>query len=1145
MPNCARCDRENRRGALFCRHCGEPMGRSCPACGEANLPDAAFCDRCGAPLAEDAPRRLSSDRGVRAGAGEAPPAGAGGYTPPHLRSLFSERGGVRGERKEVIVLFADVSGYTSLSERIDAEELHEVMNGCFDILTNEVHRFGGTVNQYTGDGIMALFGAPRAVESAPRDSIRAALAIQQRMRDYAARLEAERGIGFRVRMGLNAGEVVVGAIGDDLRMDYTAMGDTTNVAARLQSAADPGEILVSEGLFLLTRDWFRFEDLGERDFKGKSKTLRVYRVLGRGKVSTRIEAAALRGLVRLREREDALESLLRIYAEVAQGHGQIVALAGEAGIGKSRMVYELKEALKRAETEAPLFIFASATHYDRYAPLSLLRRILKAYARVVGLYCPVEGAEEDALWREIVSARASQLLPEEDAAAAIERLLMRAGGGREGRAAGDPRSGFESIRRLFIRESQERPFVLAVDNMRDVEPSSMEFLEMLAGGLAAARILFVPVHRLGFENPWVSRSNFHQITLRPLSRAAGEEMIGEILGGKISAGLLEAMHSRAQGNPFFIEEMVRGMRDSGALLQEGGEWRLKAPEEEIVLPRTVQDVILARLDALPARLREVLQTASVVGPRFDYDLLYRVCGGLPDLEERLADLQDMELIYAADGSLRGEWRFVNRLVQEMAYKEMLRAQQAEIHERVGLAIEAQGPAAIEQNLDRLASHFQRSDALERAAHYLIRAGRRAYALLALPLAASRLEQGLIFMESLGEESEKHLAERIRVRGDLALALLALGAGERRIESLVEEMREMAERAGDWGQVAMAHIHMCTLRFRQGNHAAVVRSALRAIQMAHRVAAFEPLFRAYSALASAHRFMGRSRESIEESHKAIAIYRNHIREDGLGNPELQNVIVETLAILSSTHAHRGEVEEAERWLARARRAVEEFRAPVAGGLVRYFENSLFMIRRQWAASASSMAALLEELEKVKFPFARAGVALNLGLARIFLGEPEAGLALVDRAIEGRSRIGQKLLLGVSYLARAEGLRLLGRMEEALGACRTAQESATLSGEAVIAAFAEELEARIRCEVAAGAGLGERVAAYEGALARLEALEQLPALARGRRALAGFLGRLGEEGRARELEERAREYLRAIGASDAEWAPAEPAAGIRGA
>jgi class 3 adenylate cyclase/predicted ATPase len=1140
MPTCPNCRKENRENAFFCRHCGTAFQSLCPSCGEANLLDAVFCDRCGTGLSQETPA-VTAAQAEKADSGPRASTGADGtYTPRHVQELVSRPASLQGERKEVAVLFADVSGFTSLSEKLDAEEVHAVMNGCFDILTSEVHRFGGTVNQYTGDGVMALFGAPKALETSPRDAIRAALAVQDRLLRYETKLEEEQGIKFRLRIGLNSGEVVVGAIGNDLRLDYTAMGDTTNVAARLEAAAEPGEILVSEYLYRLTSDWFRFEDRGEQNFKGKSKPIRAYRVLGLSGVSTRLEASSLRGLLTLRERDDVLGSLLRAYTSVEKRRGQIVALSGEAGIGKSRLVYELNKTLEKRESNVPLFMYAEAVHYDKDTPLSFLHLILKRYAELTGAYCAVDELGGEAIWREMFMDRASEVLGGEEKT----RILACVTGQMDrekGITPSDLQSAFEALRMLFVLESRERPLVFTVDNLKEADHSSIEFLNSIVGGVSGARIFFLPVFRPGFEHPWGSKSNFHRITLQPLSRQASEEMIEEILGGPVSKEVLEVVFSRAEGNPFFTEEVVRSIRESGTILNQSGSWEMQRREEDIVLPRTVQDFVLARIDSLPSGLREVLQVASVIGPQFEFSLLERLCPHIDDLEARLSRLQEMDLAGPVGVGLRGEWGFTNRLIQELSYKEMLRSRSASLHGRVGVAIEAQGPETIEGNLSRLAYHFQRSNELDRAAHYLIRAGRRAYDLMALPQAAAQLEQGLIFMESLGEEeAEKLLSERIRVRGDLALALLTIATDEQRTESLVEEMREMAESTGDLAQVAMAHIHMCTLRFRQGDQNSVIDHAKRAIEMAEKSDAFEPLFRGRSALASAYRLTGRLRESIQEALEAMAIYERHLADRIAASSDIDNVVTENACSLGLAHALRGELPEAENWFQRAGELAENSQSPSAKVMAQYFAQILFDMRGQWAETEARVKAMMEKIKDIDSPFAWSGMRVYLGLAKVRQGEAEEGIALAQEALEARLRIGQKLLVAFCFYTKGEGLRLLGRWEEALEACRSGQEYARELGEEIIEMQLQELAALIRCDSAAEeGGFNGRIQEYEEALNRYEASELIPYLMRGRRRLAHFVRQSGDEKRASEMEEAATAYLRSIQAVDADGDIAIPA------
>jgi class 3 adenylate cyclase len=334
---CPSCQHENRGAAAFCEACGTRFERLCASCGNALRPTARFCDACGAsatPTTEDsspeapdpAPETSRDPRN---------------YTPKHLAErILTSKSALEGERKHVTVLFADVAGYTSLSERSDPEQMHSIMDRCFQIILREVHRFEGTINQFTGDGVMALFGAPIALEDAPRRAVSAALAIQDALVPFGEETRGRLGAEFLMRIGINTGQVVVGRIGDDLRMDYTAVGDTTNLAARLEQLARPGTILISEATQNLVEGYFDSEDLGELGIKGKSAPVRAFEITGERGVRGRIEAAGSSGLSPLVGRERELDALGLALESAREGRGQVVFLVGDAGIGKSRLLHE-------------------------------------------------------------------------------------------------------------------------------------------------------------------------------------------------------------------------------------------------------------------------------------------------------------------------------------------------------------------------------------------------------------------------------------------------------------------------------------------------------------------------------------------------------------------------------------------------------------------------------------------------------------------------------------------------------------------------------------------------------------------------------------------------------------------------------------
>ena len=380
---CPECQSSIREGAKFCLKCGEKLELKCPQCGKALPIEAMFCDECGHDLMKP---------------GETPPIDYNqphSYTPKHLADkILNNRSSVEGERKLVTVLFADVANYTSMAEKLDPEEVHQVMDGCFKILMDEIHKYEGTINQFTGDGVMALFGAPVAHEDHAQRACYATLSIQKAMAEYGEKIKEERGMDFLMRIGLNSGPVVVGTIGDDLRMDYTAAGDTTNLAARLQSSAEPGTVLVSENSYRLIKDFFEFDNLGPIDVKGKLHPVTVFRAVQAKNVHSRIEVSAGRGFTPLVARQAELDQLMAAFARTKAGHGQIVSLVGEAGVGKSRLGHEFKKLLR----DEDIILWESyCPSYGQDTPYLPIAQIIKQY-------CGIEEGDDEVKIREKVTS---------------------------------------------------------------------------------------------------------------------------------------------------------------------------------------------------------------------------------------------------------------------------------------------------------------------------------------------------------------------------------------------------------------------------------------------------------------------------------------------------------------------------------------------------------------------------------------------------------------------------------------------------------------------------------------------------------------------------------------------------------------------
>jgi len=488
---CPKCQFENREGAKFCKKCGEKLELTCPSCGTPYQQDSPFCDECGHNLKE--PK-------------ETPPIDYSkpqSYTPKFLaEKILTTRSSLEGERKLVTVLFSDVANYTAMAEKLDPEEVHQIMDGCFKILMDEIHKYEGTINQFTGDGVMALFGAPVSHEDHAQRACHAALSIQKAVGSYSEKVNKDCGADFQMRIGINSGPVIVGSIGDDLRMDYTAVGDTTNLAARMESMAKPGAIYISSNTQRLARDFFEFKSLGKVEVKGKEDPQEAFELVKTGEVETRIGASVAKGLTRFVGRKNSMAALMEAFDKVKSGSGQVVGLVGEAGVGKSRLLLEMRNMLPQGECR---YLEGRCLHYGGsmiYLPvLDILRSCFeikegdrefiikkKMEEKIIDLDEKLKGVLPS--FQELLS-----LDVDDEAFIKLEPKEKR-------------ERDFEAIRDLLIRASQEKPLVLAVEDLHWIDKTSEEFLGYLIGWLANTPILLILLYRPEFIHPWGSKSYY-------------------------------------------------------------------------------------------------------------------------------------------------------------------------------------------------------------------------------------------------------------------------------------------------------------------------------------------------------------------------------------------------------------------------------------------------------------------------------------------------------------------------------------------------------------------------------------------------------------------------------------------------------------
>jgi class 3 adenylate cyclase/tetratricopeptide (TPR) repeat protein len=728
---CAQCGKDNRDDARYCRGCGASLSDACGACGATLLPDAAFCDRCGAAA-----------RATPA----APTPAPSSYTPAHLAArIRASRAALEGERKLVTVLFADVVGSTSIAERIDPEEMRTLMDRCFGHMLEEVHRYEGTVNQFTGDGVMALFGAPLALEEAPRRAVMSALAIQRALARCRAELQASAAIDLQVRIGIHTGLVVVGRIGNDLRMEYTAIGDTTNLAARLQTLADPGAVVMSEATYRLAGAFFETRDLGLRTVKGKSEAVRVYEVTAARSVRGPLEVRADRGLTPLAGRTRELAALGEAFEAACAGRGQVVFVVGEAGIGKSRLLHEFRRSL---DAGTHTWVEGRCASYGRstaFLPLvDMWRRSLAIEdhddeaAAIAKVDAGIDDLAADLAWTKPFIRRLLSL--GEDATMEASAATRRA-------------ETFRALKALTLRAAERQPVVLVVEDLHWIDTASEEYLAFLADAVPTARVLLVLTHRPGHRQPFGDRSYHRRITLGALERREMAAMTSAILDASSLPDELSALiAAKAEGNPLFVEEVTKSLLEEGVLRRDGDRIELARALADVAVPDSIQGVLMARLDRLEEGPKHALQMASVIGREFALRLLARVTEVGEGVSSLVAELRALELIYEKTAHPELAYMFKHALTHDVAYESILHQRRRELHRMIGTAIEELYDDRLAEHYETLALHFSRAEDWARAFEYHGRAAEKALATYASDAVVFHCREALRIAERLGPDA---------------------------------------------------------------------------------------------------------------------------------------------------------------------------------------------------------------------------------------------------------------------------------------------------------------------------------------------------------------------------------------------------------
>ena len=647
---CARCQHDNPPDQKFCGECGAPLVLSCPSCGAANAPAQKFCGHCGAGLAATPAR----------GEARTPES----YTPRHLAErILASRTAIEGERKPVTVLFCDVVSSTALAERLGAEGMHGLLNRLFETALGEVHRYEGTINQFLGDGFMALFGAPLAHEDHARRAVLAALGLRRTLDERPLEAEPGRPVPIKLRFGVHTGFVVVGAIGDNLRMDYTAIGDTTHLAARLQQLAEPGAIVVSDVTARLVRGYLRLDPLGPVEVRGRSAPVEIYRVAGAGARRSPLEGLEERPLSSFVGRRRELRLLDDLIADVEAGRGQAVGIVGEPGVGKSRLILEFRRGLAARRItylEGRCLSFGSAIAYGPVLD-------------IVRSNCGLNEADAPETIVEKVQAALAELGLDRESATPLLLHLLGVKEGADGLAGLSPEAikarTFDTLRQMSVRGSRRRSLILSIEDLHWIDRTSEEYLASLVESLGGTPIMLLATYRPGYRPAWMEKSYATQVSLARLASDDSLTIVRSVLPEvSLADPLATLILNKAEGNPFFLEELARAVGGRAG----GG--------ASLAVPDTVHGVLTARIDRLPELPKRLLQTASVLGREFSLRVLEAIWDADP-VGVHLQELTRQEFLYERAAGDEVTYVFKHALTQDVAEATILAPRRRELHRR--------------------------------------------------------------------------------------------------------------------------------------------------------------------------------------------------------------------------------------------------------------------------------------------------------------------------------------------------------------------------------------------------------------------------------------------------------------------------------
>ncbi|HEY2663315.1 MAG TPA: adenylate/guanylate cyclase domain-containing protein [Candidatus Binataceae bacterium] len=988
------------------------------------------------------------------------------------------------------MVFADIKGSMSQIEDLDPEAARAIVDPALAIMAEAVNRYQGQVAQSTGDGVFALFGAPIAHEDHPQRAIYAALRMQEELRRYSDRLRADGKAPVEIRIGINTGEVVMRAVGkDQSHSEYLPAGHAVGLASRLQMIAPTGSIALSETTRRLVEGYFQLKSLGVTKVKGVSDPVRVYEVTGLGPLRTRLQRSAVRGYTKFVGRQREMEAMKHAATQAKAGHGQIVAAIAEAGVGKSRLLFEFKA--------------VSQLGWMVLETLSVSHEKASAYLPVIDLlhgYFEIRSADDARKRREKVAGKITILdRALEDTLPLLFALLGVVEGDdplaqMDGRVK--KRRTLDAIKRILLRESLNQPLMVIFEDLHWIDDETQEFLNLLADSIGTTKILLLVNYRPEYSHQWVSKTYYTQLRLDPLGKQSAEEMLCALLGDDAELTPLKRLIiAKTEGNPLFMEEILQALVADGSL-KRNGSVKLVSPVEQLRLPPTVQGILASRIDRLPADKKDLLQTLAVIGKEFPLALARGVVKKPDDeLGRMLNDLQLAEFIYEQPAVGDVEYTFKHALTREVAYNSILVERRKAIHERAAGAIEELYAERIEDHVGELAHHYSGSANAPKAIDYLWRAAGQASLRSAYVEAINYATAALGFVPALPDQRQR-AQEELKLRVTLGASMMAArGFVAPELLATYSRARELARELGDNTLLFAVLQGLWASHYTRGNAREARVIAEESMTLAERIG--DP-----GLLKDAHRALG---ASLGQTGEFVAA-RNHL-ERGLAlataaRPTLgpirfgPNAEVVCLTRLADVLFDLGYPDQA---LARAREAValvEDGSDPFSLAMAMLQLAQAHCSRREPGEGEEISRALLRVSIEHGFPFWRAVATRLIGWALTQQGREQEGIAMVEEQLttapdELVSRYNVLLIVAEAYkqLGRTQlGLDTLKEWfdaRSALGVTSYVAQYLRLQGELLAMAGDEQ---------GAVASMREALAIARGNDARMHELRAAKGLAR---------------------------------------------------